>query len=209
MARTSHKPRLPFWLGLALCLVLAMGVSLLRRPPIPTRALQVRPTLASTLPDHPPLTAPRVVLVRKADRALGVYLDGKLAGAYPVALGPSPEGHKLREGDGRTPEGEYYLCTRNPNSRFHLFLGISYPNAKDAEAGRRAGVITEEQHRAITSALAARRQPPWDTPLGGEVGLHGNGTSSDWTAGCIALEDEDIEALWGVLKLGDPVVIQP
>jgi hypothetical protein len=199
--------RLTLVLLLALAAV-ALGV-VRRSPPSLRRPLRVTAHLQPKLPDHPPVTAPRVVLVRKAARVLGLYVNGRLAGAYPIALGPSPEGPKQREGDGRTPEGEYYVCTRNPNSRFHLFLGLSYPNAQDAEAGRRAGVITEAQHRALLSASAAHRQPPWDTPLGGEVGLHGNGASSDWTLGCLALEDEDIAALWSTLKLGDPVVIEP
>jgi murein L,D-transpeptidase YafK len=150
-----------------------------------------------------------VVVIHKAERVLGLYLDGELAAVYPVALGPRAEGHKQQAGDGRTPEGTYFICTRNPRSRFHLFLGLSYPNADDAETARRAGRISEDQYRAVTEAIAAGRQPPWDTPLGGEVGIHGGGVWADWTLGCIALENDAIERLWKVLEIGDPVIIRP
>jgi murein L,D-transpeptidase YafK len=167
------------------------------------------PSDPSSLPDESPIPGDRVVLVHKADRALGLYIHGELAAAYAVALGHNHEGHKERQGDSRTPEGEYYVCTRNPHSRFHLFLGISYPNTEDAERAFADKSISEDEHRAIVEATAARRQPPWDTPLGGEIGLHGGGTASDWTLGCIAMESEAIEALWDVLRLGDPVLIEP
>ncbi len=181
------------------------------RPKGPSRpAAQVPPArAASLLPERAPVAGERVVLVRKADRVLGLYLHGRRSAAYPIALGRQPEGHKQREGDGRTPEGEYYICNRNPRSQFYLFLGLSYPNARDAEAAYRSNLITRKQRDRIVRAIAARRQPPWDTPLGGEVGLHGNGVGTDWTLGCIALEDEAIKELWRALKVGDPVVVQP
>lgn len=150
-----------------------------------------------------------MVVIHKSERALGLYLDGRLAATYRVALGSNPEGHKQREGDGRTPEGSYYICTRNPRSRFYLFLGLSYPNTRDAQAGLRAGYIAQEQHDAIVQAERSRQRPPWDTPLGGEIGLHGQGSSYDWTLGCIALEDAEVRELWEVLKVGDPVLIEP
>jgi murein L,D-transpeptidase YafK len=173
-------------------------------------ATQVSPAPATAvLPERPPVAGERVVLVRKADRVLGLYLHGRRSATYPIALGRQPEGHKQRQGDGRTPEGEYYICNRNPRSQFHLFLGLSYPNAQDAEAAHRRHLITKQARDRIVEAIAARRQPPWDTPLGGEIGLHGNGVGTDWTLGCIALEDEAIEELWGTLRVGDPVVVEP
>jgi murein L,D-transpeptidase YafK len=165
--------------------------------------------MTSSLPTRAPVEGPRGVVIHKAERVLGLYRDGRLAATYPIALGHSPEGHKEREGDGRTPEGLYSICNRNPRSRFHLFLGLSYPNADDADAARRAGRISKAEHRQIVDAIEAGRQPPWDTPLGGEIGIHGAGTASDWTLGCIALENEAIEQLWETLRLGDPVLIQP
>jgi murein L,D-transpeptidase YafK len=165
--------------------------------------------ISSSLPTRAPVEGPRVVVIHKAERVLGLYRDGRLAATYPIALGHNPEGHKERQGDGRTPEGLYSICNRNPRSRFHLFLGLSYPNADDANAARRAGRISEPEHRQIVEAIEAGRQPPWDTPLGGEIGIHGGGTASDWTLGCIALENEAIEQLWETLRLGDSVLIQP
>ena len=168
-----------------------------------------RVPMTSSLPTRAPVEGPRVVVIHKAERVLGLYRDGRLAATYPIALGHSPEGHKEREGDGRTPEGIYSVCNRNPGSRFHLFLGLSYPNADDADSALRAGRISKAEHRQITEAIDAGRQPPWNTPLGGEIGIHGGGTASDWTLGCIALENEAIEQLWETLSVGDPVLIQP
>jgi len=163
----------------------------------------------ATLPNSSPIDSPRAVVIHKSERAVGLYLNGRLARTYPCALGSRPLGHKQRAGDARTPEGLYYVCTRNPRSKFHLFLGISYPNADDAAAARGEGRISPEELRAIADAIAAHRQPPWDTPLGGEIGLHGGGTSSDWTLGCIALGDKAIEDLWDQLRLGDPILLRP
>ncbi len=160
------------------------------------------------LPERPPVAGERVVLVHKADRVLAYYRKGKLAAVYPIALGPSPAGHKAREGDGRTPEGEYSICTRNDKSKFHVFLGLSYPETRDADAALRRKVITKAQRDAIAEATRVGQAPPWDTPLGGEVGIHGGGSDMDWTAGCIALENAAMDVLWAELKVGDPVVIE-
>jgi hypothetical protein len=191
----------------------AVAVALLAgcgEPQKPDEDVAAAPGINSPpLPQRSPLPGPRVVLVQKSARTLGLYLNGELADTYRVGLGHRPEGHKEREGDSRTPEGVYYICTRNANSRFHLFLGISYPNAEDAKAARAGGTITEADHRAVTQAIASGGRPPWNTPLGGEVGIHGGGAASDWTLGCIALDNAAIEELWRVLKTGDPVVIRP
>ncbi|HYE99590.1 MAG TPA: L,D-transpeptidase [Planctomycetota bacterium] len=147
--------------------------------------------------------------VRKRERRLSVRLDGRVVWSTRVGLGTAPEGRKRAEGDRRTPEGDYFVCTRNAQSRFHLFLGLSYPNTQDAEAGVREGRIGPHDRVRIDHALSSGTAPPWDTPLGGEVGLHGHGASRDWTHGCVALEDEDVELLWGLCPLGTPVRILP
>jgi len=204
------RRRLLLFLALtALAAVAALAVrnhSPQRQPANPDRTPV---PLTSSLPTRAPLEGPRVVVIHKAERVLGLYRDGRLAATYPIALGHSPEGHKEREGDGRTPEGLYSICNRNPESRFHLFLGLSYPNADDADSALRAGRISQAEHRQIIEAIEAGRQPPWNTPLGGEIGIHGSGTASDWTLGCIALENEAIEQLWETLKVRDPVLIRP
>lgn len=147
--------------------------------------------------------------VFKSARCLELWVDGALAHTFAVALGRAPVGQKEREGDGRTPEGTFYVCTRNAQSRFHRFLGLSYPNAPAAARGLAEGRLLPADHAAILDALARGVRPPWDTPLGGQIGIHGHGTDGDWTAGCVALADADMDVLWEVCPLGTPVVITP
>lgn len=171
-----------------------------------------RPPPPAAVTPAPPKTVPAgraSIHVSKSARRLTLFVEGKEVFSARVALGKSARGPKEREGDRRTPEGDYYVCTRNDKSRFHRFLGLSYPNLGDAEAGFRAGRITRAQRDAIEAAVRARRRPPWDTPLGGEVGLHGSGAGRDWTLGCIALDDRDVDVLWEACALGTPVRINP
>lgn len=115
----------------------------------------------------------------------------------------------MRSGDHRTPEGEYYIFTKNNKSAFYLSLGISYPNIAHAERGLRDGLITRAQYEAIMRANKAKRTPPQNTRLGGTIYIHGNGASSDWTWGCVALENEDIRELFNAISVGTPVTILP
>jgi|WetSurMetagenome_2_1015567.scaffolds.fasta_scaffold197399_2 murein L,D-transpeptidase YafK len=156
----------------------------------------------------PPQTGEHIIIL-KAERKLDFYRGGKLLHSYHIGLGPVPIGAKLRSGDGRTPEGEYYICSKNPKSSYYLSLGLSYPNAKDAARGLKAKLINQKQHDQIAEAIKHRRRPPWDTPLGGEIFIHGNGAKTDWTLGCIALEDADIKALYQIAPVGTPVTILP
>jgi murein L,D-transpeptidase YafK len=128
---------------------------------------------------------------------------------YRVVLGANVSGNKEREGDKRTPEGIFYICTRNDTSRFHKFMGLSYPAPSDAARGLQAKMITRAEHDAIVKAHETKSCPPWKTALGGEVGIHGGGIDRDWTLGCIALTNEAVDELWAALKMGDPVVIEP
>ena len=155
-----------------------------------------------------PLTEPRVV-VEKGARRLRLYAGGELVRVRRVALGFEPAGDKVRQGDGRTPEGEYTVCMKNGRSNFYLSLGLTYPNAEDAERGLRDGLITRAQHKSITRALTAGRCPPWNTALGGEIFIHGGGTGRDWTFGCVALENPEIKELFDTLPAGTPVRIMP
>lgn len=150
----------------------------------------------------------KIIVEKSLRRLMLVSGDASLL-VFPIALGREPRGHKQREGDNRTPEGEYYICTRNAQSRFHLALGLSYPNPADAEAALMRGDITQEQHSAILDAHAQLRRPPWDTPLGGYIMIHGGGLDGDWTAGCIALRNEDIELLFSRCPHGTAVSIRP
>lgn len=147
------------------------------------------------------------IKILKSERKLELWKEGELVKTYRIGLGFSPTGDKIREGDGRTPEGDYYICTKNPKSRFTLFLGISYPNIKDAEKGFKKDIIDGDTYIRIRQSIEARKRPDWSTQLGGQLGIHGKGSEFDWTAGCISLEDDDIKELWDLVELGTPVTI--
>jgi murein L,D-transpeptidase YafK len=178
-----------------------------------TRDGRVTPAAARALKDasaqagvpYPP-PSPRVV-IQKRDRRLSLYSGRKLLKEYPVALGRAPLGDKEQQGDGRTPVGEFYVCTRLRTSRFHRFMGLSYPAPTHAQRGLAEGRIPRAEYDRILASHRARRQPPWGTPLGGAIGIHGGGSGSDWTLGCIALDNEAIEELFAVLPIGVPVQV--
>lgn len=156
----------------------------------------------------PAMKNPRLV-VKKEKRELQFYDDGNLIKIYKIALGFDAKGDKETEGDGKTPEGVFYVFTKNPNSRFHLSLGLSYPNIEDARRGLRQKIITQSQHDAIVAAINAKLMPPQNTALGGEIYIHGGGRAKDWTWGCVALEDEEIQELFKAIPVGTEVEILP
>jgi murein L,D-transpeptidase YafK len=198
------KPRFFF---ITLLLVLPAWINL----PAPIVSSVNRDVTAAALPNHLlklPLVSPRIV-VKKAERKLLLYSAAKVVRTYRIGLGLSPVGDKVRQGDRRTPEGEFYIFTKNDKSAFYLSLGISYPNAKHAERGRGTGLITKAQYESIIRALKAKKAPPQQTALGGDIYIHGNGAGSDWTWGCVALENEDIRELFNAVSVGTPVKIEP
>jgi murein L,D-transpeptidase YafK len=155
-----------------------------------------------------PVGSPRV-LITKSKRRLVLYSGDVEVCTYKIALGREPKGDKLSKGDGRTPEGEFYVCNRNSDSKYYLSLGLSYPNSEDAARGLADALITREQHDDIVRAIEQSGTPPWDTALGGEIFIHGGGSRRDWTMGCIALENEDIRELFEMVPVGTPVTIEP
>jgi murein L,D-transpeptidase YafK len=136
--------------------------------------------------------APRAnhIVVSKKNRVMALMSGEATLKRYRVNLGFEPQGHKLRSGDGRTPEGRYYIDRRNPRSDFYLSLGISYPNVYDL----------------------ARSQALGYKP-GGDIFIHGgpirqaDRRKKDWTAGCIAVSDEEIEEIWAMVPTGVPITI--
>lgn len=154
-----------------------------------------------------PLVQPKIV-VEKGARRLTLYSNGERVRVFQAALGFEPSGDKVRQGDGRTPEGEFYVCMKNDKSKFYLSLGLSYPNAEDAERGLRDGLITRAQHKQIVNAIERGAKPPWNTALGGEIFIHGGGTTSDWTWGCVALANEHVKELFDAVPLGTHVRIE-
>jgi murein L,D-transpeptidase YafK len=175
-------------------------------PPPEVLAQETQESRRSTLKLQ--LADPRIVVL-KSQRNLELYSAGKLIRTYKIGLGQNPVPDKQREGDRATPEGDFYIFTKNPKSAFHLSLGISYPNIEDAERGLNAGLITRAQRDAIVKAIKRKQGPPQYTALGGLIYIHGNGASSDWTWGCVALENEDIEELYQAIPVGTPVTIKP
>ena len=155
-----------------------------------------------------PLKDPRIVVL-KSKRRLQLYSGGALVRTYKIGLGLNPVPDKVRQGDRATPEGDFYIFTKNDKSAYYLSLGISYPNIEDAERGLRDGLISRAQHDAILKAIKLKATPPQHTALGGDIYIHGNGASSDWTWGCVALENADVKELFGAIAVGTPVTIKP
>jgi murein L,D-transpeptidase YafK len=155
-----------------------------------------------------PVRQPKIV-VKKSQRQLLLFSADKLVRTYRIGLGLSPVGDKVRQGDRRTPEGDFYIFTKNDKSAFYLSLGVSYPNATHADRGLRDGLITKAQYASIMRALRAKKGPPQNTRLGGDIYIHGNGAGSDWTWGCAALENEEMLELFKAVSVGTPVTIEP
>ena len=156
------------------------------------------------------------IIVRKEARRLVVSVDGREERSYPVTLGRNWDADKAVEGDEATPLGEFYICAKNPRSRFFLSLCISYPNAEDAERGLSADLITPAEHAAILDAMARRAMPPQNTRLGGEIYIHGEDPRAaaptgalvpSGTRGCIALRNSAMQELFDRAALGTPVII--
>lgn len=152
------------------------------------------------LPDQPPdLTQPLtgrvdLILVEKAARKMTLFQDGTAVRIWPIALGFDPEGDKIREGDGKTPEGLFTIDRINPRSQFTLSLGLDYPQAEDRARAKAGGY-----------------DPGGDIMIHGQpnampVGMKGKG---DWTAGCIALINSQMRELWEVAGVGTKVEIRP
>lgn len=148
-----------------------------------------------SMPPLPPLVGmvDRIV-VEKAARRLTLWQNGKVVRSYPVALGFAPEGDKQQQGDGKTPEGSFRIDRRNDQSKFHLSLGLDYPQAEDRRRAKAGG---------------------YDP--GGEIMLHGQPNTmpvgmiakGDWTAGCIALTNAQIDEIWRVTQVGTVVEVRP
>lgn len=149
------------------------------------------------------------IYISKRQSKLTLMQNKQVIGTWDAKLGrQSATGDKVKEGDEITPSGSFYVCTRNDKSRYYLALGLSYPNIEDAERGLSTGLITQEQYQAIVDANKAGVTPPWDTPLGGAIEIHGN-QGDRGTAGCIAMTNDVMDILWSYCAVGVPVTIGP
>lgn len=148
------------------------------------------------LPSEPPLVLPQVerIVVKKAARQMLLYSGGRLAHTIAgIQLGDAPIGHKQFEGDEHTPEGAYTIDSRNPHSAFHLSLHISYPRPQDSAFAQARG-------RSPGGQVFIHGQPNW---------LPRGRLNRDWTNGCIAVSNREIEALWNAVRNGTEIVILP
>jgi len=136
------------------------------------------------------------IVVEKEKRLMTVYNGKRALKTYRIALGGNPLGHKQHEGDSRTPEGRYAIDARNPRSSFHLSLKISYPNRTDTRNARRKGL-------SPGGAIMIHGTPP------GLASLNAMGFYTDWTAGCIAITNAEIEELFAAVRVGTPILIRP
>lgn len=131
------------------------------------------------------------LVVYKSQRKMHLVSGRKAIKTYKIALGGDPVGPKQFEGDAKTPEGLYYIDRQNPNSAYHLSLGISYPNEEDVARAEAAG-----------------------KKAGDNIFIHGRakqnrGRGKDWTAGCIAVKDREMEEVYAMVRIGTPIFILP
>ena len=191
-------------------------VSAVDLPPTPAApVIRPRPTpTAMNYFDRPlPALANPSILIDKSDLVLNVF-DGRLLVKQYRCITGNNDGDKVQSGDMKTPEGVFYVCVKNPKSKFTRSLGLSYPDTADAKRGLAAGWITRRQHGQIVDAIRTRRQPLWSTKLGGEIMIHGwrtdgSGRVRSGTLGCIAIDDQCILELFPKIKTGTRVTIRP
>ncbi len=156
------------------------------------------------------------IRVSKRRKAVYVYRGTELVRKLPADFGANVVSDKIRRGnvsspdDWRTPEGTFFVVSKNPNSKFYKAFVLNYPNAEDAERGYREGLISKEQRDAIHRAEQQGLIPPMDTQLGGWIEIHGSGTGggTNWTQGCIAIRNEQMDELWSLVHEGTPVITE-
>lgn len=171
---------MPAWLSRLVAVVLLIGLA----------ACSQEPSKFKTY-SGPPVTQ---IVVNKGARQMLLLNGDTVLKAYRIGLGNEPIGHKQFEGDGKTPEGLYYIDRRNPDSRYHLSVGVSYPNPQDN-----------------ANAMALGRS------AGSDIFIHGQGPEGrvlskmrgDWTAGCIAVSDTEVEDIYAMVQDGTPILITP
>jgi len=147
------------------------------------------------------------------------FPDGKKE-SYRVSLGRAGINcNRSRAGDDCTPTGTFFIASKRPSQRFHKFLLLSYPDENAAKRGLETKLISQSEFDSIQTALNTRRTPPQNTPLGGDIGIHGQPgwvpsfLSSivrrfDWTAACISVTDAEIDHIYDLVDVGTPVLIK-
>jgi murein L,D-transpeptidase YafK len=156
--------------------------------------------------------------ISKSDQQLLVKDGDKTIKHYHVAYGKGGKGTKRMLGDKKTPVGVYKIIDFKSDSRFHFFMQLDYPNLLDAWYGYKNEVVSAQEFKNIATAFKTKQIPPQDTPLGGYIGIHGLGETTEqkllihegfnWTEGCIALTNEQINDLRQYVSIGTKVVIR-
>lgn len=177
----------------------------LSRTPIPSCQQQIQDLDLTNLanPKDPRLKSKKLIVLQKTTRTVMLYNQGKLmpGACWFMGLGFAPKGHKKKEGDGKTPEG-WYQTSDKPESRYYGAIAIHYPNTADVEAGKQLQLISAKIEQELLAALQTNQKPNQQTPLGGEILIHGGGSSSDWTLGCAAMNNDDLDQLRALLPVG-------
>lgn len=184
---------------LLIFLILVIGIlgyaffSFVKTVPIPTQPVRTEPATETPIKLSVPID---MILIEKNLHKMTVYHKGTAVKSYKIALGFSPSGHKEQVRDGKTPEGNYRIIYKNPHSRFHKSLKISYPSVQDKRIAKQKGVSP-----------------------GGDIMIHGlakpfellgrTHSVRDWTLGCIAVSNEEIDELYEYTPVGTPVTIKP
>lgn len=156
------------------------------------------------------------ILVDKSEHTLSLVYNGTSLKSYHVELGSGGMKDKEVEGDRKTPEGTFYVTNKevlDPADEYlgTRWLGVSYPNAEDANRGLSRGLIDKQTYEDIIDAFNRVQNPPQDTVLGGNIGIHGGSVpsfGSNWTWGCIGLSNADIEDFYNYITIGTPIIVQ-
>jgi murein L,D-transpeptidase YafK len=157
-----------------------------------------------------------VLVVSKSTHSLTLFKEGQAIKKYTCVFGVNPDGDKLQQGDNRTPEGTFYITDKEKLGNHpylgRTWLGLSYPAVSHADRAVRQSLINPEQYQAILDANRTGELPPQNTRLGGWIGIHGGREDLtkekvNWTEGCIAMLDSDLEELYSIIKPGTKVVI--
>jgi murein L,D-transpeptidase YafK len=157
------------------------------------------------------------LVVKRSENRLVIEKEGQVIRSFHVALGSGGRQAKQRVGDRRTPLGEYQIMEVRESDRFHLFIQLNYPSVRDAINGLKTETITKQQYRDILDAHIYGQLPPQNTKLGGAIGIHGIGYETkdkleihelaNWTQGCIALRNNEVEQLTSYISKGTTVKI--
>lgn len=161
--------------------------------------------------------SPYQVEIMKSSKELHLKQDGEIIKVYKIAHGKGRGNTKRIRGDGITPVGSYHITHFKSDSKFHFFMHLDYPNLLDAWYGYKNQLISSKEFKDIATAINNKKLPPQNTALGGYIGIHGLGDVTDeklqihdmhnWTDGCVALRNDEVNELRKYLSIGTKVTI--